>query len=163
MLVRANTTSLLIVCVVDQVWSQLRVKVDSAAALVVPASDAIRVPNVQAPWVAGGSGGEPRQGPQVVRVQSSTTETSVTNSSFSGITEQTDCTGRPLTSRLDRTGACCWGVPVSVRVILPAGVEAREISEALKTSMNRARTILGLIFERRRLMVPSPSGRLFPW
>ena len=86
------------------------------------------------------------------------------NSSLSGITEQADCTGRPLTSRLDRTAACCWTVPVSVRVGVPMVGEAREIRGGrLRTSMNRARTILGLICERRRLMVPSPSERLLPW
>jgi hypothetical protein len=45
-----------------------------------------------------------------------------------------------------------------------AGVidEAREIRETPRTTTNRARTILGFRWERRRLMLP-PDRRLLPW
>lgn len=142
--------------------SQLMVKVDSVAALVVPASEAIRVPNVQAPWVAGGGGTGPEmQGPQVVRRQSSTTETSVMNSSFSGITVQLERSGSVVTSRLVRTATCCASVPISERSV---GVvdEAREIRETPRTATNRARTILGFRWERRRLMLSLLTGGSSP-
>src|SRR4051794_15632272 len=149
---RAGTRSPLTVVSTCQLWSQLRVKVDSVAGSVVPATDCMRAPNVQAPWVAGDGGGVPvlRQGPQVVRRQSSTTETSVTNSSFSGTTVQADWIGSPLTSRLVRTAACWAGVPSSVRE-----TEAKAIRDPPRTITSRARTILGLICERRRLIASS--------
>src|SRR3954462_707353 len=151
MLGRAGTRSPLIVWLVDQLWSQLRVKVESVAGSVVPATDAIRVPNVQAPWVAGaGTTPELMQGPQVVRRQSSTTETSVTNSSFCGTTVQDDWSGSPLTSRLVRTAACWSVVPSSVRE-----TEAKAIRDPPRMMTNMARTILGLICERSRLIASS--------
>jgi len=115
-LMRAGTGSLLIVCRLDQVWSQFWVKVDSVALLLVPATAAIWAPKVQAPCVAGGGGTGPmRQGPQVVRRQSSTTETSVMNSSLLGMTVQVERIGMVVVSRLDRIASCCAGVPISER------------------------------------------------
>ncbi len=49
MLGRFGTRSPLMVWSVNQLLSQLRVKADSVAGSVVPASDCIRAPNVQAP------------------------------------------------------------------------------------------------------------------
>jgi hypothetical protein len=152
---RAGTGSPLIVWMTDHWWSQLMVKVDSVAALLVPAIEAIRAPKVQAPWVAGGGGGGVMQGPQVVRRQSSTTETSVMNSSFAGSTVQAERSGSAETSRLERTAACWSVVPTSERNCwLGVTVAAYAIREALRASANRARTSLGFRCERRRLMLP---------
>ncbi len=105
------------------------------------------------------------QGPQVVRRQSSTTETSVTNSSLDGTTVQADWIGSPETSRLVRTAACCSGVPSSLREgDGEIDDEAKAIREVPRTITNRARTILGLRCERRRLIrLLPPSGLLVPY
>src|SRR5205823_12367695 len=75
---------------------------------------------------------------------------------------QADWIGSPLTSRLVRTAACCADVPSSVRETDREADEAKAIRDPPRTITDRARTILGLRCERRRLILP-PLGRLVPW